>query len=276
MSTRSALLNFAFWCVVALLTNVWIYVAFGADYASQFFGAWVSEKLLSTDNLWMMFFIFSSFAVPLHAQAKALRWGIIGVVVMRGVFILIGVKVIEQFHFVLYFFAVFLVWASYKIVFAKEEDIPQDEKVAKLKNNWLVRFASKKLNFTDTYDGEKFFSNGKPTLLLMVVLIIEGTDLPFAFDSLPVAMAFSQNFWIVMSSNLLAVLGLRAIYFLIVNMQERFAHMKYGIALLLLFAAVKIVIPIQSALSIGLIVIVLGTTIGYSLRKTRSITQVAV
>jgi tellurite resistance protein TerC len=245
MTTRQALLNFFFWVTVAMLLNAGILIFWGEQPAAEFFGAFVMEKALSLDNLFMFYVIFRLFNTPHEVRPKLLRWGIIGVVIMRGAIILGGTAIISNWRPLLWFFAAFLFWAAFKVFFLDNDDggATQED----LEKNWLVRFAKRFLGFENRYDGDKFFTvvNGKKhgTLLLLTLMVIEGTDVPFAFDSLPAAMAISQNFFIVLSSNVLAVLGLRAIYFLIENMQERFAHMKQGIGLLLAIGAVKILLP---------------------------------
>jgi len=317
VTTKTALRTFLFWVGVALATNVFIYVYFGHFYvregatapdsawaltlATEFFGAWAMEQTLSLDNLFMFYFIFAAFRTPPEARHKVLKWGIIGVIAMRGAIILGGTALIHQFWWILPFFALFLLWAAAKIFFFEDKGEETEEaQQSALENNWLVRVASKVIKFEKRYDGDKFFTtvNGerRATLLLLVVLVVEGTDVPFAFDSLPAAMAISQNFYIVASSNLLAVMGLRAIYFLIENMRERFAYMQQGIGILLAFAGLKILlkeagpivhstvglfypqigdtIPADLSLdppkwiSLGFIVVVIVTTIGYTLLRT--------
>lgn len=277
MTTRRAVITFLFWVGAAMATVafIWIYYgyywiapgasapdpALGARWATEFFGAWAMEEALSLDNLFMFYFIFTVFQVPPDARIRVLRWGIVGVIVMRGAIILGGTTLLHHFRPLLYVFALFLVWAAAKIFFFEEEHHEDEEsKQAKLESNWLVRFASKFIRFEKRYDGNKFFTivEGKrrPTMLLLVVLVVEGTDLPFAFDSLPAALAISQNFWIVMISNLMAVMGLRSIYFLIQNMRERFSHMQQGIGILLAFAGFKILVANYGhvvALTVGLV-----------------------
>jgi tellurite resistance protein TerC len=277
MTTRDALSNFIFWVVAALVVNGVIWGVWGAQAGAQFFGAWALEKALSLDNLFMFYFIFTAFGTPREARPRVLRWGIVGVIVMRGLILYGGATLIERFSWLLLGFAVFLLWASAKIFFMGEEKEPDEEA---LQGNWLLRLARKVMPFDSHYHGDKFFirKDGKlhGTLLLLVVIVIEGTDIPFAFDSLPAALAVSTNFYIVMSSNLLAVMGLRAIYFLIENMQERFSYMKHGIGLLLGFAGAKIVmgyfgLHLPLWLSVGIIVAVIAVTIGYTLYKTRDL-----
>jgi len=301
MTTRQAVLNFFFWVGVAMLVNAGILVTWGAQPAAEFFGAFVMEKALSLDNLFMFYLIFRLFNTPAEARPKLLRWGIIGVVVMRGAIILGGTAIITMWRPLLWFFAAFLFWAAFKVFFLDDEEGSEEEKHEELQKNWLVRLSKRWLGFENKYDGLKFFTvvDGKKrgTLMLLTLLVIEGTDVPFAFDSLPAAMAISQNFWIVISSNILAVLGLRAIYFLIENMQERFSHMKQGIGLLLAIAGVKILLPdlgrivngtvglvypaisntiaptyglhVPLPVSVGIIVTVIAGTIGYTLFRTR-------
>jgi tellurite resistance protein TerC len=263
MTTRRALTTFLIWVALALATvaGLWVYFgkyyvapgatgpdpALGARLATEFFGAWAMEEALSLDNLFMFYFIFSVFQTPTEARVRVLRWGIIGVILMRGAIILGGTTLLTHFKPLLYVFAVFLLWAAFKIFFFHEdEEQDEDARQAKLEQNWLVRLASKVMKFEKRYVGDRFFievdGKRRATLLLLVVLVVEGTDLPFAFDSLPAALAISQNFWIVMISNLMAVMGLRSIYFLIQNMRERFSHMQQGIGILLAFAGLKIIL----------------------------------
>ena len=276
MTTKEALSNFTFWVIAAMLLNAVIWFQWGEQAAIEYFGAWALEKALSLDNLFMFYFIFTAFGTPREARPRVLKWGIIGVLLMRGLIILGGTQLIAQFDWLLLFFSLFLIWAAYKIFFMGEEQEPDEETLQK---NWLLRLSKKIMPFDGHYHGDKFFirKDGKVhgTLLLLVVIVVEGTDVPFAFDSLPAALAVSQNFYIVMSSNLLAVMGLRAIYFLIENMQERFSYMKHGIGLLLGFAGVKIIMGyfgfhMNVLLSVGIIVTVIGITIGYTLYKTRN------
>jgi tellurite resistance protein TerC len=292
MSTRKAVLSFLFWVVAALAVDVgiWLYVGGdrGARLATEFFGAWAMEEALSLDNLFMFYFIFSVFQTPLEARPRVLRWGILGVILMRGAIILGGTTLLQRFQPLLYVFAVFLLWAAFKIFFLESDDGEDDgAKQEKLERNWLVRLSSRVLHFEKRYDGSRFWTTvdgrRRATLLLLVVLVVEGTDVPFAFDSLPAAMAISQNFWIVLVSNLLAVMGLRSIYFLIQNMRDRFAHMQQGIGILLAFAGLKILLANFGDLvnhpeygvhlplwfSVAFIGGVIAVTIAYTLLRTR-------
>lgn len=277
MTTREALSNFIFWVVAALVVNGLVWWQWGAQAGAEFFGAWALEKALSLDNLFMFYFIFTAFGTPREARPRVLRWGIIGVILMRGLILYGGSELIDRFSWLLLGFSAFLIWAAAKIFFMGEEKEPDE---ATLQNNWLLRLARKIMPFDGHYHGEKFFirKDGKVhgTLLLLVVIVIEGTDIPFAFDSLPAALAVSTDFTIIMSSNLLAVMGLRAIYFLIENMQERFSYMKHGIGLLLGFAGAKIImgffgIHLPLWASVGIIVATIAATIGYTLYKTRDL-----
>ena len=279
MTVRAALLTFFFWVAVALGADVLIWVRYGPDLAAQFFGAWVLEETLSLDNLFMFYFIFTVFQTPREARPRVLRWGIIGVVAMRGAIIAGGLALIHEFSWLLLGFAAFLLWAAVKIFLFDESDggTPEEKREA-LQQNWLLRLARRVLPFDTSYHGDRFIVSldrrRKGTLLLLVVFVIEGTDLPFAFDSLPAAMAVSQSFPIVITSNVLAVLGLRSIYFLIESMQQRFAYMKHGIGVLLGFAGVKILLDkglhvhVPLGLSLGIIVGVIVLTIAYTLYRS--------
>jgi tellurite resistance protein TerC len=289
---------------LALLVDGAILLLAGERPAAEFFGAYFMEWALSLDNLFMFHVIFTAFATPREGRASVLRWGIIGMVVLRGAIILCGTEAIARFRPVLWLFAAFLCWAAFKMFFLDETDAKEEsyeKRRNELRSNWLVRLCARYLKFDDRYSGNRFVTTvdgtRKGTLLLLTLFVIEGTDIPFAFDSLPAAMSVSQSFPIVLSSNVLAVLGLRAIYFVIENMQERFSHMKSGIAILLAIASVKIVapdigrivndtvglvyprisevVPIglgyepSLQLSVGVIVGVILATIGFTLIRTR-------
>lgn len=253
MTSAQAVKNFLGWCLVAVAVNVLIYFVWGSKLAGEFAGAWAMEKALSLDNLFCFYLIFSTYHVPEEARPRVLLWGIAGVVVLRGLFVFGGTTLLATFHWLLYPLALWLFWAAYKVLFFDEDDnATEEEKQRELESKLLVKLATRVFSFDRSYDGNKFFvrrlssaSNRtlRPTLLLLTVTIIEATDIAFAMDSLPAALAISQNFWIVMSSNLIAVMGLRAIYFLIQNMRKRFAHLQVGIGLLLAFAGFKIVGP---------------------------------
>lgn len=247
MTIRRALVTFALWMGVAGLVNLAIWAHSGPQAASEFLGAYLIEEALSLDNMFMFYVIFSAFRTPDDVRRRVLNWGIVGVILMRGGIILGGTAIIHRFHALLWFFAFFLFWSAWKIFFHEEDEGTEEETQEKLESNWLVRLATRWFGFVHKYEGDHFFTTvgGKTrgTLLLLVLLVVEGTDVPFAFDSLPAAMAVSQNFFIVMSSNLLAVLGLRSIYFVIDRMQDRFSHMQQGIGLLLAIAGAKILLP---------------------------------
>lgn len=244
MTTRRALLSVAFWVTVSMILNVVIFFWRGPQAAAEYFGCWALEEALSLDNLFMFYFIFNVFRTPKEARPRVLAWGIVGVVVMRGLIILGGTQLISSFEPLLWFFAIFLVWAAFKIFAMGEDEGTEEERAEAMRQNWLVRAANAVMPFVPEYHGNRFFvvRDGKTygTMLLLTLLAVEGTDVPFAFDSLPAAMAISQDFFIVASSNILAVAGLRSLYFVIEDMQDRFAYMKYGIGFLLAFAAFKI------------------------------------
>ncbi len=245
MTARRALLNVGFWVSLSLILNLVIYRTMGAEAAGEYFGAWALEQALSLDNLFMFYFIFNVFRTPREVRPRVLAWGIAGVVVMRGLIIIGGTTLIEHFEPLLWFFAFFLLWAAFKIFALADADPSDDHADAEaLRRNWLVRFVGRIIPFVPEYHGRSFIviRDGKRygTMLLLTLLAVECTDVPFAFDSLPAAMSVSDDWFIILSSNLLAVCGLRSLYFVIENMQERFSHMKFGIGLLLGFAAFKI------------------------------------
>jgi tellurite resistance protein TerC len=307
MTAKRAILNVAFWVTLSLVINLGIYLTMGRQAAAEYFGAWAMEQALSLDNLFMFYFVFKVFRTPRESRPRVLAWGVAGVIIMRGLIIIGGTTLIAKFQPLIWMFALFLVWAAFKIFALHDDHEPDQEEVeASLRKNWLVRVATKVIPFQPEYHGDRFVvrKDGKVygTMLLLTLLAVEGTDVPFAFDSLPAAMAMSDDWRIILTSNLLAVCGLRSLYFLIENMQERFSHMRYGIGFLLAFAAFKIIaadygaiahallgwIPIAGIrtmlegldphaglhlplwLALGIIVAAIAATIGYTLWASRA------
>lgn len=237
ISLRSALYQSIFWVAVSLLFGVLIYVYMGKILAVEFLSAYVTEKMLSVDNLFIIMLIFSYFKLEEKYHHRALFWGILGAIVFRGVFIVAGSYIVSQFHFVLYIFGAILLYTGIKLLGDKKEEHID------FKHSKVVRFAHKLLPFTDSHHGGKFFlrENGKFffTSLFMVVLLVEATDIIFAVDSIPAVFAITQNPFIVFTSNIFAILGLRALFFLLENILHRFHHLQKGLAVVLIFIGLK-------------------------------------
>ncbi len=237
ISLRSALYQSIFWIAVSLLFGVLIYVYMGKILAVEFLSAYVTEKMLSVDNLFIIMLIFSYFKLEEKYHHRALFWGILGAIVFRGVFIVAGSYIVSQFHFVLYIFGAILLYTGIKLLGDKKEEHID------FKHSKVVKLAHKLLPFTDSHHGGKFFlrENGKFffTSLFMVVLLVEATDIIFAVDSIPAVFAITQNPFIVFTSNIFAILGLRALFFLLENILHRFHHLQKGLAVVLIFIGLK-------------------------------------
>ena len=265
MELRKAVYWSLFWIGLSLLLNGALWVVEGHEIALQFFTGYVIEKTLSVDNLFVFLIIFSMFDVPLHAQRRVLNFGIIGVILMRGVLIFLGTSLVQQFHWIMYLFGGFLVYTAFHIVFGEEKKID-------VTNNWLVKLTRRLIPVLDTYHGERFFiSVGKKihaTPMLVVLLVIETTDLAFAVDSIPAIFAITTNPFIVFSSNIMAVLGLRSLYFVLVELQRLFVYIKYGIGIVLGFVGLKMVlmdiVHISTVVSLCTIAVVLTASVAAS------------
>lgn len=240
VKVREALLWSAFWIVLSLLFNIGIYLFEGSDVALQFFTGYIIEKSLSVDNLFVFLMIFSYFKVPAKYQHKVLFWGIVGALVMRGLLIFVGVTLINQFHWVLYVFGAFLVFTGIKMAF-------QDDTVdIHPENNIFVRLFKKILPITAGYHEDKFFVRAEKktyaTLLFVVIIVVETTDLVFALDSIPAVFAITRDPFIVYTSNVFAILGLRALYFALAGLLDLFHYLKFGLSIVLAFIGTKMLI----------------------------------
>lgn len=234
---KPALLQSIFWVAVSIIFGGLIFFFINKEMAIEFFSAYVTEKMLSVDNLFVILLIFSYFKLEEKYHHKALFWGILGAIIFRGIFIGAGAFIIHQFYWVLYIFGVILLYTGIKLLFDEKEEHVD------FKNSRVIKFAHKILPFTDSHHGGKFFfrENGKFyfTSLFMVVLMVEVTDILFAVDSIPAVFAISQNLFVVFTSNIFAVMGLRALFFLIENILHRFHHLQKGLAIILLFIGLK-------------------------------------
>jgi len=238
--------------------------------AMEYLTGYLLEKTLAMDNIFVFVMLFSFFAVPLEYQKRVLVYGVLGAIVMRIVLILVGAWLIEQFHWVLYIFGAFLLVTGIKMfLFAEHEP--------DLAKNPLLKWLRSHVRITESYHGDKFWIVEKGvrwfTPMFLVLVLIEASDLVFAFDSIPAIFAVTNDPFIVLTSNIFAILGLRALYFLLADMAERFHLLKYGLAVVLMFVGVKMLIvdwfKIPVAVSLGVIVAVLGTSMMLSLIATR-------
>lgn len=236
---KEALIWSAVWISLAMIFNYGLYIFMGEQKALEFLTGYVIEKSLSVDNLFVFIMIFSYFNVPAKYQHRVLFWGILGALIMRAIFIFAGVALINKFHWIIYIFGAFLIFTGIKMLFHKDEKIDPEK-------NPLVRLFKKFMPVTATSHGEKFFVklDGKmfATPLFVVLLLVEFTDLIFAVDSIPAILAITNDTFIIFTSNVFAILGLRALYFALAGITKYFYYIKYGLSAVLVFVGVKMTI----------------------------------
>jgi tellurite resistance protein TerC len=270
VQTKEAAIESAVWisCGVAFSLVIWWW--FGGAATGEYMSGYLIEKSLSIDNVFVWALIMGYFKVPQKYQHRVLFWGIFGALIMRAIFIFLGVAVIERFDWVLYVFGAFLLYTAGKLIFSDDDHVdPGESKFLKLVNKFV--------HTTPELDGQKLFTrqNGKrfATPLFSVLLLVEATDVVFAVDSVPAVLAVSREQFIVFASNAFAILGLRALYFLLADMHSRFAFLQEGLAIILAFVGVKMLIHswyhIPTWLSLTVIAIVLIASIGFSLKVDR-------
>lgn len=231
------------WISISVAFGIFIYYDYGHDLGAQWFTAYMLEKTLSFDNLFVISLIFGFFATPSNLQHRCLFWGIIGAIILRGAFIISGVELLKSIHWLLYVFGAFLVYSGIKILVVNEEEENQ------VQENAVVKWFRKHFPVTPDYMHTKFFTKLKTnpagklkifaTPLFIVLLMIETTDIIFAVDSIPAGLGVSKNAFILYTSNIMAVLGLRALYFVLLSIIEKFWLLKYGIGIVLSFIGVK-------------------------------------
>ncbi|NLV30850.1 MAG: TerC family protein [Acidobacteria bacterium] len=266
VSTREALAWSLVWIALALLFNAGIYHWFGRERALEFFTGYLIEKALSVDNLFVFLVLFTYFAVPAALRHRVLFWGILGALVMRALFIAAGTALIAAFHWVLYLFGAFLVFTGLKLLAARDEGIEPER-------NPVLRLIRRVLPSVPEYHGARFVVRraGRwfATPLLAVLVMIEATDIVFALDSIPAVFAITRDPFIVFTSNIFAVLGLRALFFLLAGMLGRFRYLKVGLGLVLAFVGVKMLlvdlVRVPIALSLGVIACLLGLSVAASM-----------
>jgi tellurite resistance protein TerC len=266
ITVKEALWWSAIWVVVALLFNLIVYFWRGADTALQFLTGYLIERSLSVDNLFVFLLIFNYFRVASRYQYKVLFWGILGALIMRALFIATGVALIHMFHWVIYVFGAFLIIIAVRMVFEKEKEIDPEK-------NPVLRLFRRFMPVTAKYvDGKFFIRKGKrsfATPLFVVLLVIETTDVVFALDSIPAILAITTDPFIVYTSNVFAILGLRALYFALAGAMELFHFLNIGLALILAFVGVKMLLSrfyeIPVAIALGVVVLTLVITIVVSI-----------
>ncbi len=241
---REAASQSMFWVAIAVGFGFLVLFYMGKDAATEFMSAYVTEKLLSVDNLFVILLLFNFFKLDEKYHHRVLFWGIMGAVVFRALFISAGSLIVHQFHWVLYIFGALLIITGIKLLKEKKEEHID------FKNNKIFKLAHKYLSFSPHDHGGKFISweNGKMyfTTLFMILILVETTDIVFAVDSIPAAFAISQNPFIVFTSNIFAVMGLRAMFFLIENILHSFHHLQKGLSFILIFIGAKMLADIFS------------------------------
>ena len=284
VSTKEAATWSVVWIGLAMLFNVGIYffwdvLAPQSAYTSReaslaFFTGYLIEKSLSVDNSFVFVLIFSYFAVPAAYQHRVLFWGILGALLMRGALIAVGATLLKEFHWIIYVFGAFLIFTGIRMALHKNEELHPE-------NNPLVRLLRRIMPVTQGYEGDKFFVRRAGTVmatpLLLVLLMVESTDLIFAVDSIPAIFAVTNDPFIVYTSNVFAILGLRSLYFLLANIVDKFQYLKIGLAFVLTFVGAKMVlvdvykIPVE--ISLAVIASILTISVLASLWKARLATK---
>ncbi len=276
VSLREALTWTGVWIFLALVFNGILYYWKGQQQALEFFTGYLVEKALSVDNIFVFIMIFTYFQVPSKYQHKVLFWGIIGALIMRIIFIFAGAALIQKFHFTIYVFGALLIYTGYKMFFHNNTKIEPDK-------NPVIRFFKRFMPVTPGMQGDKFFVkiDGKrvATPLFLVLILIETTDLIFAVDSIPAILAITQDQFIVYTSNVFAILGLRSLYFALAGVVNRFWLLSYGLAVVLVFVGVKMLlvdvykIPIELSLAVIASIIALSVILSFNIKPPKKISE---
>jgi tellurite resistance protein TerC len=263
---KEALIESSAWISVALLFNLWLYVFRGPQAGVEFLTGYLVEKSLSVDNIFVFLLIFQAFRIPPKSQHRVLYFGIAGALVLRAVFVLAGIKLLQTFHPILYLFGAILLFTGLRMLLPRK-------RVLRPERNWLVRLAQRFLPVVDDYAGQSFLvresGRWKATPLFLALVAVEAMDIIFAVDSVPAVLAITRDTFIVYSSNVFAILGLRALYFALADILPRFRFLHQGLAAIVIFVGTKMMVsehfPISAATSLVVIAIILGLTIATSL-----------
>lgn len=266
VSIKEATIWSVVWISLALTFNAGIYFLMGKDPALEFLSGYLIEKALSVDNIFVFVLIFSYFKVPSEYQHRVLFWGVLGALAMRAVLIFVGASLISTFHWILYLFGAFLVITGIKMATQKHEAMDPG-------NSFMVKLVRKFMPVSDKYDGQKFLTlqNGKrfATPLLLVLVLVEASDLLFAVDSIPAIFAVTHEPFLVYTSNVFAILGLRSLYFLLAGVVDKFRFLKLGLAAVLSFVGIKMLIvdlyKVPTPLSLLVIFLIITTSVVASL-----------
>ncbi|MFA4045248.1 MAG: hypothetical protein HZRFUVUK_002058 [Candidatus Fervidibacterota bacterium] len=273
LSLKEATLWSIFWVVVSVLFNILILFWLGEEKALEFLTGYLLEKSLSADNIFVFAVLFSYFAVPEEYRHRVLFWGVVGAIVFRLTFILAGTALLKKFHWVVYVFGIIVIISGIKLLMRKEEKIVPER-------NPVLSLARRLLPITPTYHGQRFFvvHDGKvfATPLMLVLLVIESTDIVFAIDSIPAIFAITRDPFIAFTSNVCAILGLRALYFLLEGMIRLFRYLDEGLAVILVFIGVKMLlsefyeIPVWVALGFVAVVLAIAITLSLVVKEAKA------
>ena len=280
VSIKEATLWSVIWIALAMLFNLGIYLFWdqlvpnssysNSQAALSFFTGYLIEKSLSVDNIFVFVLMFTFFAVPAAYQHRVLFWGILGALLMRGALIAVGAVLLKEFHWIIYLFGAFLIFTGIRMALHRDEEMHPER-------NPLVKLLRRVMPVTESYEGDHFFVRraGKlmATPLFLVLVLVESTDLIFAVDSIPAIFAVTQEPFIVYTSNVFAILGLRSLYFLLAGVVDKFYYLKLGLSVILVFVGVKMVMvdfyKIPVGLSLGVIATILATAIIASLIRAK-------
>ena len=270
LSLKEASIWSVVWITLAMVFNAGLYLFAGPEPALQFFTGYLIEKSLSVDNIFIFVLLFTFFKVPAAFQHRVLYWGILGALIMRGMLIAVGVALIESFHWIIYLFGAFLIFTGIRMGFHKEIEVHPE-------NDLLLKFIRRFVPVTENYEHDRFFvrraGQVMVTPLLLVLLVIDTTDLIFAVDSIPAVFAVTRDPFLVYTSNIFAILGLRSLYFVFAGIMEKFYYLKLGLSVILTFVGVKMVLAdvfsLPTALSLVVIAVVLTIAIVASIVRTR-------
>ena len=252
---------------LALLFGLFLWWREGSQHALEYYTGYLIELSLSVDNLFVFILIFNYFGVPSEAQPKVLKWGILGAIVMRFIMITAGALLLHQFEWIIYVFGGILILTGIRMLLQKDQRIEPEK-------NPIVRLARRVLPFTDGYDGANFTHRTRrgrllATPLVLVLLVVEWSDLVFAIDSIPAIFAITRDPFLVYSSNVFAILGLRALFFVLAGMLDKFVYLKPGVALILVFVGVKMAVSawlhVPTLASLAVVILTLGAAVGLSL-----------
>ncbi len=271
MPLRKAVYWSIFWIALSLTFNVVIYYTHGQQKALEFLTGYLIEKSLSVDNLFVFLIVFTIFGVELRDQRRVLNYGIFGVIILRGILIVLGSALVKEFHWILYIFGAMLVYAGYRVVYGEDTKIEPEKNIA-------VKIFRKLMPVEhSSYHGHSFFIKKEgitfATPLFVCLLVIETTDVVFAIDSIPAIFAITTDSFIIMTSNLMAVLGLRSLYFVLAEVHASFTYVKYGVGVVLAYVGVKMLImdiyKIDTLVSLLVIVTILTISVFLSFLKER-------